>query len=60
MYRKTIYIIRLLCLISIPVLIYFDYGWYSVLPFVLSIVVPTIFYILHIYLSWKKLQKMNK
>jgi hypothetical protein len=54
---KVIYIIRLICIILIPILLYYNYGWYSVLPLLLSILIPSVYYTIDILKTWIKLLK---
>lgn len=61
MYRKVIYGIRIICIILIPILIIFtEYPWYySILPLIMSYVLPVLFYIGHFILLWKMIKKSN-
>jgi hypothetical protein len=62
MYRKIIYGIRIICIVLIPILIIFtDYKWYiSIIPLILSYVIPILFYIGHLAIMFKMLKKNDK
>lgn len=57
MSKKLIYRIRLVCIILIPVLFYFDCGWYSILPLILSVGIPIMYYTYDIYRLRSKIKK---